>query len=113
MFNEVCELMVGVFEHIGITYKLGIDKTANYTEPILTGPALKKYCASFLDCKWTERGFLGRQWNFGSTRDIIIQYFGVWDKQYGLDMDGDEVCGEYHCEIFKQELWFDIGKPCG
>ena len=57
-----------------------------------------------------EKKFVGIQWNFWSTRDVIMEDFGVWDKQYGLGADGDEVRGEYRCEYFKYELWFDLGK---
>ena len=91
MVNEICDIMVDFFEHIDITSKLDIDKRIKYTSLILTGPMLNKYCESFLACKDTMKEFYGRWCNFGGARDVIMEYFVVWENQDGLDVDKDEV----------------------
>ena len=53
MFNSVCDLTVGTFEHLKITSKLNIYQRIKCTECILTAIAQNKSHASFLDYKDT------------------------------------------------------------
>ena len=51
----MCDLTVGVFEHLGIISPMGVDQKVDCTQRILRGAALKKYKAVLLECKKSER----------------------------------------------------------
>ena len=72
----MCDLTVGVFENIEITYMLDMDQKVKLTEYILIGPALNKHHAPFMDYKETANKISWYQWHFGSEKDTIMEYFG-------------------------------------
>ena len=43
MISAMCDLMVGVFEHLDITSIMNVDVMIKYTEHIMRGPTLKKH----------------------------------------------------------------------
>ena len=59
----MCDITVGVFEHIDITPKIDLDIRIKYTEHILRGPALKKFRQVLLKCKDPAKGLSGYQWS--------------------------------------------------
>ena len=48
MVNAICDLTVGIFEHLNILAKTDVDKGLKYTYNVLEVPSLKKYRARFL-----------------------------------------------------------------
>ena len=51
LVNVMCDLMVGIFENIGIASGLNIDRIFNYIDRILTVAALKNFMSVLLILK--------------------------------------------------------------
>ena len=58
MVNAMCDLTVGIFEHLHIMSKTGVDKRVKYTDHILKGASLNKYRAILLVCKEMKNIFI-------------------------------------------------------
>ena len=56
MINMMCDLTVGVFEHIEITSRLDLDKRIKYIDRILRGPSLKQFRQVLLELKALKKG---------------------------------------------------------
>ena len=69
----MCDLMVGLFEHLDITYALVVYLSIKYTQKILTGPELKKYHVVLLVCKEMEWGYTIDHWNFIEAKDVNME----------------------------------------
>ena len=46
-----------------------------------------------------ENGFSGNYATVGSNKDVIMEDFWKWTKQYGLDTEGCEIHGVDFCEF--------------
>ena len=64
--------MVGIFENLDITAETEFDNRVKYTEHILEGPTLKKYCAILLVCKETTKRYDIYQWMIGEAKDASV-----------------------------------------
>ena len=101
--------MVGSFLHLYITANLDLYIRVKYTEYILSGSALKKYCTVFLECKELGRSYSGYQWTLRAFKEVIMENFYTWAKTDGLESESDTISGEDRFEEFWKELWFELG----
>ena len=80
MVNVMCDIMVGIFEHMDITAKTDVDKRVNYKGKIMAVPALKKYHEILLVGKETENSYAGDQWTLREAKVFSMEDFWNWDK---------------------------------
>ena len=57
-----------------------------------------------------NRGYAGYKCNFGGAKEVIMEAFWTWDKQGGLESDGDPIRGVDRCTDFDKGLWLEYGK---
>ena len=88
--------------------KLDVYQIVKYTDSILTGPDLNKWCALLLALKDTCRGYTGNKWIVGLLKYSRVEKIFIWSKVYGLYSDGDPISGEDWFDYFKKYLWLDL-----
>ena len=105
-------LMVGVFKHLDIKSKLGLDIKIKYMERILIWPALNKFRQA-LECKELAKGLTGDQRILGLANSVTMDQFGTWSRVGRCDNMGDPISGSELSAYFEKEFWFNFGKSMG
>ena len=87
-----------------------VDQMLAYTQRILRGAALKKYRAVLEECKQSEGGLAGDNWDLGKLKGLSTDNFWDWSKKYGIGFDGHAYLGIDKCVDFERKIWFELGK---
>ena len=103
-------LTAAVFDRLDITSHMDKDQRVAYTQRILRGAALKKYRAVLEECKQSEGGLAGDNWELGKLKGISTENFWDWVKKYGIGYDGHDYLGLDKFVNFEREIWFEWGE---
>ena len=91
------EIMVILFDHLGITTCKVIYETWMFIENFLKGPALIKFMNAVLAFKDIARDGDGYQWGLGKPEDVCSEYFWEFCKNYGIGHNDDKITDEERC----------------
>ena len=97
---------VGIFEHLGITSRKGIDKRFIYFDQVLRGKSLIKFRKSMLYCKNISKEEAGDKWNLVKPDNVTLYDFWYFYKADVLDLDCDELASKDRCMDLDTALWF-------
>ena len=110
MINAMCDLRIGLFQHLEIMSELDLYLRIKYTDQIPTNPAPKKFRQVLLACKDIARGLAGKQCTLREANNETMEQFWAWTKLYSVGSGGYTVIGADRCKNFEKDLWFKIGK---
>ena len=74
MLRVICELIVGVFEHLETTSDMDFDKRIKFKQHILRRRYIKKYKHVLAGCKDLEKVLAGDQWELGATNYVTMEH---------------------------------------
>ena len=106
----MCDLTVGVFENLDITYPVDVYKIVAYMQLILRESALKNYREVLTECKKSERELTGDKWDLGELKGLPTDDLWAWANKDGILYYGHAYLGLDKFVDFKRELWFELGK---
>ena len=110
MISAMHDMTVGVFKDIEITSNIDVDTIIKYTERILIVAALKIYRQVLAECKESEKGLAGDQWNLMLLKILTMEQFWDWTKVGTIYRAVDLFTGPERCKYFEKEFLFDLGK---
>ena len=106
----MCDLTVGVFEHIEIISPTDVDKRLSYMQRILIGAALKKQREVLVTCKKSVKDLASDEWTLGEMNRLAAEEFWNWVKTDTTGYDGHPYLAIDNCFELERELWFELGK---
>ena len=90
IISALRDLIVGVFQHLKITFPMDLDKSLAYTQRILRGAAIKLYQEVLVTCKHTAKELAGDEWNLGHLTGLSSEYFWTWANTDTTGYDGHD-----------------------
>ena len=96
--GTICDLMVGIFEHMNIKYIQDVDERFKYFEHILKGYDLKKFRTVLILCMDNVASEDGDNRKLGYPKDVYMDEFWALSKVDGLYSDSDKIIGGAYCK---------------
>ena len=56
---------------------------------LIRGAAIKKLKEILTECKDSAKELAVDKWNLGNIKDLTMEPFWTWDKEYQINNDGD------------------------
>ena len=78
MVCAICNLKIGVFEHLEITFPMNFYQRVAYTHRSLRVSALKEYNTNSAECKELAKGLARKQCTLVPTKDVTMDPFWTW-----------------------------------